>query len=198
MAGRDVAILRPPRCKNDFDNTIFGPNPIYLPFDPADALNAATWLQKLELAFPCRGSQRNRRPVFFTDISAAKPMTHSTVDTYLRHFLILHLSAEEADQFSFHSFRIGFATALLAAGCSHETIQALVRWRSEESIRIYGRMDASTYGSLISKALTQNTQSITGRRLPFAIDSDDFLVAAETYYADDARTADNEGDALTA
>ena len=183
VAGRDIAIVRPPRCKNDYDGTTFGPNPIYLPFDPTDTLNAASWLQRLELAFPCHGSTRRLRPLFFTDTAATIPVSHSTVDTYLRHLLHLYLSVEEASKYSFHSFRIGFATALLAAGCSHDTIQALARWRSEESILIYGRMDATLYCDYVDKALQQNTMSITGRRLPFAIDEGEMLAVAEAYYA---------------
>jgi hypothetical protein len=35
--------------------------------------------------------------------------------------LLVHVSSEEADTYSFHSFRIGFATSLLAAGCSYDT-----------------------------------------------------------------------------
>ena len=122
-------------------------------------------------------------PHGLTDNAATIPVSHSAVDTYLCHLLHLYLSVEEASKYSFHSFRIGFATALLAAGCSHDTIQALARWRSEKSILIYGRMDAPMYCDYVDKALQQNTMSITGRRLPFAIDEGEMLAVAEAYYA---------------
>ena len=113
VAGRDMAVLKPPRCKNDPVGTLFGTHPIYLPYDPTEITNGATWLLRIELRFPCRGPRRAAIPLFFTSASFA-PMRHSTVDTILGHFLRLHLSAERARAFSFHSFRIGFACCLLA------------------------------------------------------------------------------------
>jgi hypothetical protein len=92
---------------------------------------------------------------------------------YLHHFLRFHLAEEEAVRYSFHSFRIGFATSLLAAGCSYDTIKALARWSSDESILIYARMDPEVHTGWVKKALKQETASITGLRLPFAIDNDD-------------------------
>jgi len=186
VVGRDVAILRPPRCKNDFDGTSFGNKPIYLPFDPSDTINAATWLQRLELAFPCHGDARRSRALFFSEAKSFTPMSHSLVDTYLNHLLLLHLDPTEARRFSFHSFRIGFATALLAAGCSYDTIQALARWRSTESILIYARMDETAYCDFVTSALQQHTTSVTGRALPFAIDNDTLMA---TFLNAEARLA---------
>ena len=72
-----------------------------------------------------------------------------------------------------------FATSLLAAGCSYDMIQALVRWRSPQSLLIYARMDPLVYTGWIARALQQDPCTITGKRLPFAIDTD-ALVAACT------------------
>jgi hypothetical protein len=177
VPGRDIAIIRPPRSKADPDGTKFGTNPIYLALDVADQANAASWLRRLEIAFPCHGTNRRSSPLFFSDACGNDPITHSTVDTYLRHFLLLHVSSEEAESYSFHSFRIGFATSLLAAGCSYDTIQALARWRSPQSLLIYARMDPLVYTSWITKALQQDPRTITGRRLPFAIDPDNLVAA---------------------
>ena len=191
VPGRDYAIIRPPRAKNDWDGTKFGSHPIYLALDDSDPINAASWLLRLELAFPCQGSARLARPLFFTDAAAVTPISHSTVDTYLHHLLRLHLSKAEAERFSFHSFRIGFATSLLAAGCSHDTIKALARWSSDESILIYARMDPEVYTSWVKKALSQETASITGLRLPFAIDNDDAMATFSKAEADFASAVAN-------
>ncbi len=191
VPGRDYALIRPPRCTNDPDGSKFGTHPIHLVFGTADPLNAAANLRELEVAFPMHGARRSTHALFFTDATSYAPMTHSTVDTYLTHLLLVHMSAAEAEQYSFHSFRIGFATALLAAGCSHEKIQALARWRSEESILIYGRMDPEEYTKWISAALLQETSTITGRRLPFAIDADQIVAtfaAAESCFTAADRT----------
>lgn len=176
VPGRDLALVRPPRSKADPDGTKFGTNPIYLALDETDPANAASWLRRLELAFPCHGSKRQLRPLFCSDAKFT-PISHSTVDTYLRHLLLCHVSIEEAESYSFHSFRIGFATSLLAAGCSYDTIQALARWRSPQSLLIYARMDPRDYTAWIERALRQDPQTVTGKRLPFAIDEDGFIAA---------------------
>ena len=81
---------------------------------------------------------------------------------------------------------------VLAAGCSHDTIKALARWSSDESILIYARMDPEVYTSWVKKALSQETASITGLRLPFAIDNDDAMATfskVEAHFASAAADA---------
>ena len=70
-----------------------------------------------------------------------------------------------------------FATSLLAKGCSYDMIQALVRWRSPQSLLIYARMDPLVYTGWIAQALQQDPCTITGKRLPFAIDADGLVAA---------------------
>ena len=43
----------------------------------------------------------------------------------------------ELFKYSMHSWRIYLACALLAAGASNGTIQAMLRWRSDEALKIY-------------------------------------------------------------
>jgi integrase len=166
VAHRDKAVIKPPRSKSDPDGTKFGAHPIYQVFDPNDAANAAAWLRRLELLFPCRGTRRLSAPLFFEDARSFAPITHSTVDTYLTHLLRLHVPASEVGSYSFHSFRIGFACALLAAGCPYDMIQALARWRSAESVKIYARINPDDYTAWVSAALAQTTTSRTTARLP--------------------------------
>jgi len=117
-------------------------------------------------------------------------MYHSTVDTYLKRLLNLHLG-EAAGNYSFHSFRIGFACALLAAGCDVYTIQALARWRSTESIRIYARMNPEVYSDWITKSLLQRASSTSTANLP-VIDRSEALARlhAENY----SEIEDDDGD----
>ena len=171
VSGRDKAVLKPPRSKADQDGTIFGALPIYQLFDTSDVANSAAWLQRLELAFPCHGADRARSPLFISSATFA-PFTHAHVDTYLSHLLRLHVPKSRVSAYSFHSFRIGYACALLAAGCPPGLIQSLVRWSSQESLKIYARLNPSDYVSWTSKALLQKTDSTTGARLPCAIDAD--------------------------
>ncbi len=185
VRGRDKAILKPPRSKADQDGTKFGALPIYQLYDDSDPANAAHWLQRLELLFPCSGHRRASTPLFFSD-SAFTPMLHSTVDTYLLHLLRIHVPADALPGYSFHSFRIGFACALLAAGCPPGMIQALARWRSTESLAIYARLNPSDYVAWTTKALQQHTNSTTTRRLP-AIDNDALIAS----FADASRFLDH-------
>ena len=99
-------------------------------------------------------------------------MTHSTVDTYLGHLLRANLPADKVASYSFHSFRIGFEYALLAANCPYDMIQALARWRSDKSVAIYARLNPDDYAAWVSKALQQTTTSTTAARLPVIDDHD--------------------------
>ena len=78
--------------------------------------------------------------------------------------------------FTFHSFRIGFACALLEAGCSYDMIQALARWKSNQSIVIYARLEPHAYADWVDKAMLQSTSSTTARDLPTI--NDDVRVAS--------------------
>ena len=103
-----------------------GCHPIWLVFDDTDVANAARWLLRLELQLPLRGGQRVETPLFVSS-AALEPMLHSTVDCYPEHLLRANVPEERVSAYSFHSFRIGFACALLAANCPYDMIQALAR-----------------------------------------------------------------------
>jgi len=160
VPGRDSAVLIPPPSKADRFGQTWGTNPIHLPYAPTDAANAAARLRTIELQFPVRGTQRTTTALFFTD-AGLSPMRHSSADSLLGHLLKLHLG-DDAVRFSFHSFRIGFACTLLAAGCDGFTIQALCRWKSPESLKVYARLNPDDY------------ESTTTRNLP-TIDADPFV-----------------------
>ena len=61
----------------------------------------------------------------------------------------------EASRYSFHSFRIGLATALLAAGYDYPAIKAHCRWSSDASVKLYGRQTPEAFGERLMKASTQ-------------------------------------------
>jgi hypothetical protein len=176
---RDMAVIKPPRSKADQDGTKFGTHPIYQAYDPSDPANAATWLRRIELLHPLRGSQRLQTPLFFCNSNDFSPITHSVVDRLLGHLLRVHLPEHTANNYSFHSFRIGFACALLAAGCPYDMIQALARWSSAESVKIYARLNPSDYSSWVTKALNQSTPSTTTANLP-VIDVHDAIATLNT------------------
>ena len=75
------------------------------------------------------------------------------MDYYLEHLLRENASEERIDAYSFHSTRIGFACAILAANCPYDMIQALARWRSDRSVAIYARLNPSEYSGWVTKAM---------------------------------------------
>ena len=162
---RDKAILRPPPSKADQTGELFGHNLIYLPLDPVDPANAAHWLRRLAIALPRHGPKYRHWPLFVSDRTGS-PLRHSPADTYLRHLLCAIMPLNEAKKYSFHSFRIGFASSLLAAGASYDMIQALARWRSVESVLIYARLNPDDYAAWVTRAMLQTTTSTTTRNLP--------------------------------
>jgi integrase len=181
---RDKAVLKPAPSKADQDGSHFGHSLIYLPLDPCDAANAASWLRRLALTFPRHGRQHQDTPLFFAD-AAFTPLRHTHADTYLHHLLCCIMPEAAAKTYSFHSFRIGFACALLAAGASYDIIQALARWRSVESVLIYARLNANDYMTWVSKAMLQSTSSTVTKNLPVIDDHDSYaaLQAASVFFA---------------
>ena len=59
-----------------------------------------------------------------------------------------------------HSWRIYLACALLASGASNGTIQLLLRWRSEEALKIYARMNDNDYANHLSNAALAKVSSV--------------------------------------
>ena len=84
----------------------------------------------------------------------------------LRALLSWFLSPEQADWYSWHSFRVGLACALLAAGAPDSIILALCRWRSTASLRIYARLNREVYGQWLDNADGQSLSSVQGANLP--------------------------------
>jgi hypothetical protein len=92
-------------------------------------------------------------------------MRHRHLEVVLLTLLLSFMSASEANKYSWHSFRIGLACALLAAGASDAIIMALCRWRSVASLRIYARINPEDYTRFIDDASSLNLSSIQGPNL---------------------------------
>ena len=74
--------------------------------------------------------------------------------------LAIGLTPEEASKYSMHSWRVYLACALLDAGASNATIQALLRWKSDEALKIYARMNKHTYADHLAKAGQAKVDSV--------------------------------------
>ena len=107
----------------------------------------------------------------FTTSATGAPLTESFATTSLRNLLTAVGGETLAGRHSFHSFRIARACELLASGASEATIQALCRWKSADSLRIYARLNPEDYIRWIMHAASADATSVRIQSLP-AIDED--------------------------
>ena len=136
----DRVIVKGGPSKADPLNMHFGAAPRVFKFDRSNSSNFAAALVDYELAFPVRGRNRLTAPLFTAD-GNEKRWTASSIDKTLEGVMQVCLSEEERQHRTFHSKRVWLGSALKHLKFSVGEIQALVHWRSEDSVNIYGRMD---------------------------------------------------------
>ena len=164
MSVGDYVGLLPGPCKNDPWGIYFGAHPVYYSFNPNDPTSSGVLLR--DMARVCRPeSSRLRSTPLFTTDPTFRPMRHRHLEVVLFSLLRVFLSASEVTKYSWHSFRIGLACSLLAAGASDAIIMALCRWRSVSSLRIYARLNADDYTRFIDDASELNLTSVQGPNL---------------------------------
>ena len=167
----DFVTLRPPLSKADQFGEVWGASPIYISYLPGEPLCAYSALAELERRDQTDPAARASTPLISPDGIA--PFTPSFLDSLLRKLLALPtvLGPVRAKSFSWHSFRIGLATSLLASGASRPMILALCRWQTEESLNIYARLDRKTYADSISRALRAEFFTARTTTIDFEIDN---------------------------
>ena len=165
LAVGDMALVRPPPDKADQLSLHWGTDPIYLPYDDTEPINACRWLAKAEVARATPANGRRTTPLFVDGKGAA--LRQEPLNKRLRAMLALHLPESEIHKYSWHSFRSWLACALLAIvddqgrrAVDPGTVQCLLRWRSEEALRIYGRLNPEAYGSLLTRAMLSDVRSV--------------------------------------
>ena len=90
------------------------------------------------------------------------------VRNYLINTLAAMVRAVDKDpaQFSFHSARIRLACALKESGASNSRTQGMMRWLSEDSLRIYAKDNRHTYGHWLDRAMQANVDAKRVANLP--------------------------------
>ena len=94
-------------------------------------------------------------------------MGDRTIDLRARRLLLAcgaKVPEAELDNYSVHSFRVFAACALLAADCPRWTIKRLLRWRGDDSLEIYARLNDDEWASWIGKSLTVEVDSAIASR----------------------------------
>jgi hypothetical protein len=124
--------------KADQDGSKFGQHLVSLLYNKANPMSFAVALVDYLSLFPVRGRDRLTTPLFTTD--GKTPWTASLIDTTLANVMNVTLTAQQRKGKTFHSKRVYCASGFRNLNSSDGEIQALVRWSSLESIRIYARM----------------------------------------------------------
>ena len=165
----DCAIVIPASSKNDQTGSTFGDRPMYLPYVPDDITNAAMWYARLELQMPVPGTLRKTTPLYTVD--GSRSLDHATADFIFHQLAVNALGEDVAATLSLHSGRVWLACALLERGQDVATIQAMCRWRSPESVKVYARLQSHDYIALLKTAMGANVDASLVRSLP-TLDND--------------------------
>jgi hypothetical protein len=152
-------------CKNDPLGLHFVPFPLIFNFNPDDEADTGLVLRDLALCCWVPVNELRSTPLFaYSDNK--DPLRRDFLDLVLKALLHTFLSAAEAGLYSWHSFRIGLACSLRAAGAPDWIILALCRWRSAESIPVYGRVNFAVTAAWIDSAAAQSISSRQVANLP--------------------------------
>jgi hypothetical protein len=169
MRPGDIILIQPPRSKTDQFGEIHCPFPSSVPFSHRpDSAGYILWRQDLD--DPCTGANRIARPLF-ADAQGA-PYTHAVMDTLLHHMLTHCFDSTAASRHSWHSMRIGLATALKAANVDDDIIQMICRWTNPESLRAYARHGQSLHINCVDQAEHVIIDSIQAANVPKVCNSE--------------------------
>ena len=165
--------------KNDAYGEHFGAKPSWLPYNAHDRRNACHALAQLERNALLRGvvgSKRGDTPLFGPHVGVE--WHHSLLESVFNFLLAAGCKLDKAGRypFSLHSFRIFLACALYAAGCPNDRIMAILRWRSEESLAIYARLNDDERARWIAKGRLQVVNSSSAEHLP-RVDPDAYVAS---------------------
>lgn len=163
----DFVVLTPCPSKSDQLGIVWGGTPIWLPFQREEPLCAFAALARIELEDAC---WKERVTALFTD-DDGQPLVAGRMNKILQHLLLREMPKATTKLYSWHSARIYLATVLKESGASEEEVQALCRWQTPASVKIYARMSNNHYAHLLGRAMkarvsTARAQALS-RAMPF-------------------------------
>ena len=179
----DGVLLKHGISKNDPFGSYFAATPSFLAYREGDARCACKALARLELAARVAPERRGLTPLFGP--SPGEEFTHYQLDSALELLLVEGAGVAEAElgNYSVHSFRIFVACALLEAKAPRWLIKRMLRWRGDESLEIYARLNNSTWAEWTDKLLNVAVKSTISSRLNHM----DFSVETRTRFDEVAR-----------
>ena len=176
----DGVLLKHGIAKNDPFGAYFAATPSFLAFRPGDERCACRALAEMELAAQIPPEQRATTPLFGP--APGEEFTHAQLDSALQLLLVEGAGVLEGDlhNYSVHSFRIFAACALLAANCPRWLIKRMLRWRGDESLEIYARVNDSEWADWTQKMVNVAVDSTIASRLTYM----DFSVETRQRFTD--------------
>ena len=164
----DGAYLEHGTAKNDFFGAFFAAVPSFLPFSSSSPRCAARALRRLECtarASGLRPEQRAATPLFGPALGVE--FTHREVELAFELLLTRGAGVPDGElkDYSIHSFRIFVACALLAADVSRADIKRLLRWRGDESLEVYARLNDEEWRARVRSTYTAHVGSTVAARL---------------------------------
>ena len=168
--------------KNDAYGEFFGSKPSWLPYSSLAPRNACRALAALEVSSALGGltpAARAATPLFGPEVGTE--WHHDLLDSIFVWLLRegAKLSEQECKAYSVHSFRIFLACALYAAGCPTERIMAILRWKSEEALLIYARLNDGERASWVAKSMSTLVDSTVAAHLPH-MDADAWVASLQS------------------
>ena len=163
----DGVLLKHGISKNDPFGSYFAATPSFLAYREGTDRCACRALARLELAAGLAGAARGRTPLFGPEPGVE--FTHHQLDQALKLLLTRGAGVAEAEleNYSVHSFRIFVACALLAAGAPRWLIKRMLRWRGDESLEVYARVNNTEWASWTGKIVNVAVQSTISSRLNY-------------------------------
>ena len=163
----DGVLLKHGISKNDPFGSYFAATPSFLAYREGTDRCACRALARLELAAGLEGAARGRTPLFGPEPGVE--FTHHQLDQALKLLLTRGAGVPEAEleNYSVHSFRIFVACALLAAGAPRWLIKRMLRWRGDESLEVYARLNNSEWATWTGKLINVAVQSTISSRLNY-------------------------------
>ena len=160
--------------KNDAFGSYFAATPTFLAYRADGERCACRALASLELALGRhdRPEMRKTTPLFGPAVGES-----FTGDQLLAalHLLLVEgagVAPANLSKYSVHSFRIFLACALLAADCPRWQIKRMLRWRGDESLEIYARINDADWAHWVSKSLASVVDSTVASRLAASTEMD--------------------------
>ena len=162
----DFAVVTPPPSKSDQFNSVRGALPVYMPYKKENR-NAAASLKQLALGVGHSFRSGAHGNAVFVD-NNKRPLTCSVMASAMyRAMVAITGNPNTAKLYTWHSCRSHLATALYAARVKPATIQAMLRWQTEESLRAYMRLSRNEAAKHLESTAHTTVASVNTANVPF-------------------------------